>query len=74
MTVVSRDPFARTEIHRTIVPVSAKRECDWCGMPRLKRGKRVLRLFSYSEVSDSGKVSSWSGLFCCIDDARSYHQ
>ena len=68
MTMISRDPFGRTELHRTTVRAPG-RTCDWCGRPHFV-GK-VEALFRYSTESDGGRRSEHKGLFCsksCHDD------
>lgn len=69
MTLISRDPFARTELHRnTIAPADvsyAHLTCDWCG----NRGHDG-RLFRYRTEHDGGRVDQHQGYFCsktCYD-------
>jgi hypothetical protein len=64
---ISRDPFAREELHREQVAVTSK-GCWWCGM--LNRFKK---LFVYRVESDGGRVSPIRGEFCCVDCMRTYH-
>lgn len=62
--LISRDPFARTELHREIVRTPGR--CAWCGQPRP-------RLFRYRTETDGGRRFDHTGLFCskaCHDD---YH-
>lgn len=72
MTYVSRNPFARTELHRdTINPADvsfARLTCDWCGSVR-PDGK----LYVYQTESDGGRVSRHRGRFCCKSCHDSYH-
>ncbi len=74
MSYISRDPFARTELHRkTIRPpmnygyYGIRQTCDWCGQSR-KDGT----LFAYTVESDGGRKSDISGQFCSIGCMRSY--
>lgn len=57
MPIVSRDPFARTEIHYSLV--TTDQECTWCGMPG-PNGK----LRKYRIETDGGRTFEISGLFC----------
>jgi hypothetical protein len=71
MTYISRDPFAREELHR--VPILDMRlpeqqGCDWCGNKR-KNGK----LFVYSIHTDGGSTHKIEGRFCCVDCMEAYH-
>ncbi len=66
MTYISRDPFARTELHRETV--ATHRCCALCGQKR-KSGK----LFRYHTVYDSnGRSHGSDRLFCSIGCYRSY--
>lgn len=73
MSLVSRNPFARTEIHRE--SVETKNSCDWCGgyRYRARHGKRINRLFCYSIESDGGRKTAITGLFCSIACMKTYH-
>jgi hypothetical protein len=66
MTVVSRDPFARTEIRVEVL--DSFETCAWCGNPR-----RGARMFRYRTESDGGRVSVHRGLFCSRTCHDSYH-
>lgn len=74
MSFVSRDPFAREEIHRqTVRPfrvngIAAKTGCKWCGNTNAKGN-----LFQYRVESDGGRKSEIPGLFCSIGCMRIYH-
>lgn len=52
--LISRDPFARTELHRETI--KEPRVCSWCGW----KGK----MFKYRTESDSGWASEHPGQFC----------
>ena len=70
MTYVSRDPFARTELHReriTDASVSyALLSCDWCGTSNRP-------LYRYRTESDGGRVHQHKGRFCCKSCHNAYH-
>ena len=71
--LVSRDPFAREELHskRQYVYSDAS-TCRFCGdVRRTFRGKRFL--MSYFIESDSGRRSDVRGLFCSVSCMRSHH-
>lgn len=66
--LLTRDPFARSEVTRATV-LAPGRSCDWCGQ---KRGD-TQRLFSYRTESDTGRVSVHKGLFCSKSCHNAYH-
>ena len=59
MAYNSRDPFARSELHRETVD-ARNASCSWCGQVR-KGGK----LYSYRTETDRGSKFVHPGLFCC---------
>jgi hypothetical protein len=63
MTLVTRDPFARTELHKAKLKDDG--ECDWCG----STGK----LYQFSTESDGGRTWRHKGAFCCKSCHDSYH-
>lgn len=66
--LVTRDSFAREELHRELVCTNSS--CDWC------RGhRRTAKLWRYSVEPDSigSRVSTLNGLFCSASCFRSYH-
>jgi len=70
MAIVSRDPFARSEIHK-------KREygnatCRWCGNVKVTPSGRKF-LYQYRVESDGGRKSDVTGLFDSVDCMRTYH-
>lgn len=65
--MVSRDPFARQEIHRHTVENTGK-GCDWCGGSNA-RGK----LHEYQVETDGGSKHPIKGKFCSKDCMESYH-
>lgn len=73
MAYISRDPFAREEIHRQTYRKSdnahlPKFGCHWCG-----NTNRWGNLFQYWVESDGGRKSPIRGLFCTIGCMRTYH-
>lgn len=68
MAFISRNPFAREELHRESVKTTES--CNWCGNRR-KSGK----LFRYYINPDSlyNRRNTIKGLFCCIGCMRAYH-
>lgn len=69
MAYVSRDPFARVELHReTVSTTAAVTGCAWCGFAR-KGGK----LYRYRVESDGGRVSEDSHLFCSKSCRTDYY-
>ena len=74
MSLVSRDPYARQELHKQIASVMNGKTCDWCGSVRWSRHKTpVPQLYSFTTETDGGRSFRDKGLFCsrsCRDD---YH-
>jgi hypothetical protein len=71
---ISRDSFARTELHREIVNAPLNnRGCYWCGGSRSKNGQLLDGLFQYSTESDGGSTNVHKGLFCSKSCHDSYH-
>lgn len=70
MAIVSRDPFARQEVHK-------RREygnstCLWCGNQKhTPNGRKYL--YQYSVESDGGRKSDVPGLFDSVSCMRTYH-
>lgn len=78
MALVSRDVFARTELHRELKKTTEA--CYWCGGRRglgvgrrLAGGKVVSKLYEYHTEGDGGRKSEHAGLFCCRSCFDSYH-
>lgn len=71
MTLVSRDPFARTEIHRRLEP--SGQGCNWCGSHRVHKGLNTLNLFRYYTETDDGRRHDHKGLFCSKSCHDAYH-
>jgi hypothetical protein len=73
MTYVSRDPFARSELHKQIATVGHG-SCDWCGQVRMSKHKApVPQLYTFLTESDGGTTSRHRGLFCSKSCHDSYH-
>lgn len=67
MAFISRDTFAREELHRDQGPATPK-GCWFCGM--LNRFKK---LFVYRVETDGGRVNPIRGEFCCKGCMEAYH-
>jgi len=63
-TLISRDPFARQELHREKITRNPKGECQWCGQEAR---------FTYYVERDGGGRNQLAGVFCAIGCMRSYH-
>lgn len=67
MAYVSRDPFARQELHRTreYAPqwASGVDHCAWCGQARRTPGGRPY-LYRYEVQTDGGRILRDDRLFC----------
>ena len=75
MAMVSRNPFARTELHKRTVKATAD-SCRNCGGLAFRKvpGKPVKGyLFEYWNESDGGRKYVVSGRFCSVGCMRSYH-
>lgn len=73
MAYVSRDPFARTELHREREYIAhALHGCTECGgYKETKRGRKYL--FKYRTENDGGRSSEHRGLFCSRSCHNAYH-
>ena len=69
--LINRDPFARTELHRS--KVVQHTGCDWCGSARYWKGNKTWLLFKYRTESDGGRSYEHKGAFCCKSCHDSYH-
>jgi hypothetical protein len=71
--LISRDPFARQELHRTRVPVlrTDGRSCAECGTLRSSDGPWGY-LYRYSVQTDGGRTYEDTKLFCSVGCRRSY--
>lgn len=72
--LISRDPFAREELHRERAYNPAKNGCDWCGTTRQTpaTGRAYLLKF-WIERDDNARKLYVEGEFCCVDCMRAYH-
>jgi hypothetical protein len=71
--LISRNPFARHELHSEVEHVNPSVTCSWCGRRGrwLKSGLTSLK--AYFLESDSGRTSYLTGKFCSLDCCRAYH-
>jgi hypothetical protein len=67
MAYISRDPFARSELHRELVG-AGNSTCDWCGSVR--KGNK---LYKYRTEPDAGRANEHKGLFCSKSCHDTYH-
>ena len=65
MALVSRDPFAREELHSAKADTSIKKTCDWCGSSK--------NLKVYRIETDGGRKLPIGGYFCSNSCRKSYH-
>lgn len=83
MSYVSRDPFAREELHRqrvycnSLPPTATStgygtvKTCDWCGqVPHTPTGRNYL--FAYWIETDGGTKKDIKGMFCSVDCMRTH--
>ena len=65
--LISRDAFARTELHKhaRIAKGTVGYSCDWCG----SEGKG---LWQFSTKTDGGRTFLHKGLTCSVSCFRSY--
>lgn len=71
MALISRDPFARTELHREN-EYSETAGCNWCGRQRISRGGRTY-LYRYRTETDSGHVLYDGKKFCSLTCRKAYY-
>jgi hypothetical protein len=72
--LVSRDPFAREEIHKESVTVGIEyKNCAWCGCYHTPKPGRKKRLWRFRLETDGGRVSIIDKLFCSIGCYRDYY-
>ncbi len=69
MAYISRDPFARTELHRHVErdQSAITRGCCWCG-----NLNRAGNLYRYETESDGGRNYGRGNPFCSISCMRAY--
>lgn len=70
--LVSRDPFARSELHRATI--ATRESCRWCGSHRTKRdGARIAPgMFYYFTESDGGRRGASIGPFDSVSCFRAF--
>lgn len=86
MALVTRDPFAREELHRTRVVVgrdgqtSPMPSCQWCGGRRMTTRTRTvtparppLWLYRFRVETDGGRTYEDKHLFCSRACRESYN-
>jgi len=73
MAMISRDPFAREELHRFIDTGRSHCTCAWCGGRRTRKGKPLPHLFRFEVQTDGGRHNKIDRLFCSTDCMRAYH-
>lgn len=66
MALISRNSFARTELHRDRVASSPHKNCSWCGTQKI--------LFQYYTETDGGTKSEDRNLFCSTSCRKEYQQ
>lgn len=69
--LVSRDPYARTELHR--FKTVSHTGCDNCGCKRTWKGRPTSVLFRYETQSDGGRTNRHKGSFCSKSCHDAYH-
>ncbi len=72
MTYVSRNPFAREELHKER-EYGALASCAWCGGQKVTPNGREY-LFRYRVETDGGRKSGDRKLFCSLQCRRDYHE
>jgi hypothetical protein len=70
MAFISRNPFARQELHSK--KVFTPQDCGWCGQVKTDRDGHQY-LYEYRVENDGGRKNVITGQFCCADCMRSYH-
>lgn len=70
MAKVSRDCFAREEVHRRNIFTATS--CDFCGSYRYTKRHRSY-LYEYRIETDGGSKNTIRGLFCSVGCMRAYH-
>lgn len=63
---IKRDPFARHELQRRLVPKAQRRnDCKWCG----GEGK-----YEYRIETDGGRAGGFPGRYCCVSCLHAYNE
>ena len=71
MALVTRDPFAREELHRR-QESAGDRSCRWCGNVRHTRSGHAY-LYRYRVETDGGRSFTDRELFCSKGCRDAYH-
>jgi len=73
--IISRDPFARQEIHSSVVDANGT-YCSWCGSKGKWTKSRGFRLKRFTVVPDGleWRANELKGFFCGVDCMRAYHE
>jgi hypothetical protein len=74
MTLVSRNPFAREELHRDKVVLGpiGNTSCSWCGRV-LENYRQEKFLYRYRVETDSGRVCTDPRLFCSMTCRKNFY-
>lgn len=67
--LISRDPFARQELHRETIDAMGV-TCSWCGQPR-KDNKLYVYWTEHDSVQSNRRTHN--GQFCSIQCHNDYH-
>lgn len=70
--LISRDPFARTELHAIRDYNVTPRGCSECG-EYCRTPTRIMYLNQYVIEHDGGRKEEISGRFCSVSCMRSHH-
>lgn len=72
MAFISRNLFAREELHKEVVYTSCT--CKWCGQIKTtKKGKSFLYQYNIQPDSIRNIVNNIEGLFCSISCMKTYY-
>ena len=75
MALVSRDPFARQEIHRRRVYTDGNEGCFWCGRHNVTpSGREYLYRYSIERDSIRQRSSEVPGQFCSEGCRKDYQE
>jgi len=72
MRAISRDPFARTELHRVRDYDVSHHGCKWCGQIKTTPKGRWF-LYRYETQHDAGRHDYIDGRYCSVDCMRAYY-
>lgn len=71
-TLISRDSFARQELHRERENFPGDNTCSFCGQVKVTLKGRPY-LYRYYTETDSGRKHELRGLFCSVSCLRAYN-